>query len=121
MNAIGSRIKKFREEKGYKQELLAYEMEISQSYYSRLERNDSCINVPRLQKISKILGISISELFGETNIVSYNEIKEINIPEIEKEYIRSLKEEIFFLRKLLEEKISNEGCYSKGFRGACKG
>lgn len=38
MNKIGCRIKRFREEKGITQDLMAYELDISQSNYSRLEK-----------------------------------------------------------------------------------
>ena len=51
MNTIGSRIKRIREEKGIKQEYMAYELDISQSNYGRLEKQDSRLTVPKIQKL----------------------------------------------------------------------
>jgi transcriptional regulator with XRE-family HTH domain len=111
MNTIGSRIKKFREEKGIKQEFMAHELEISQSNYGRLEKDDSRLTVPKLQKIAETLNISVSILFGEkaANIIHENHGDNAQqngtmIINNEKEHILSLKEEIIFLRKMLEEK-----------------
>ena len=50
MNIVGSRIKRIREEKGIKQEYMAYELDISQSSYGRLEKQDSRLTVPKIQK-----------------------------------------------------------------------
>lgn len=104
MNIIGTRIKKIREEKGIKQEYIAHEMEISQGNYSRLEKDDSRLNVPKLQKIVKILNISFSSLFDEGNSFYSENNEEQKRFVINKEYIQSLKEEIIFLRKMLENK-----------------
>lgn len=111
MNTIGSRIKKFREEKGIKQESMAHELEISQSNYGRLEKDDNRLTVPKIQKIAEVLNVSISVLFGEkaTNIIHENHGDNAQqngtmIINNEKEHIESLKEEIIFLRKMLEEK-----------------
>ncbi|KMQ68031.1 hypothetical protein ACM39_09185 [Chryseobacterium sp. FH2] len=110
MNTIGSRIKKFREEKGIKQEFMAHELEISQSNYGRLEKDDSRLTVPKLQKIAETLNVSVSILFGEkaANIIHENHGDNAQngtmIINNEKEHIESLKEEITFLRKMLEEK-----------------
>lgn len=111
MNTIGSRIKKYREEKGIKQEFMAHELEISQSNYGRLEKDDSRLTVPKLQKIAEVLNISISILFGEkaASIIHENHGENTQqngtmIINNEKDHVQSLKEEITFLRKLLEEK-----------------
>ncbi|WP_407484975.1 helix-turn-helix domain-containing protein [Elizabethkingia miricola] len=99
MNIVGSRIKRIREEKGIKQEYMAYELDISQSNYGRLEKQDSRLTVPKIQKIARVLGVSVALLFGEenTNVVNegYNASNE--------RHIESLKEEIDFLRKMLKD------------------
>lgn len=106
MNTIGSRIRKLREEKGFKQEFMAYELEVSQSNYGRLEKDDSRLTVPKIQKISEILNVSISVLFGEkaTNIVYENNGNAQNGTIIYNEinHINSLKEEIVFLRSIID-------------------
>ncbi|WP_449401484.1 helix-turn-helix domain-containing protein [Chryseobacterium wanjuense] len=126
MNTIGSRIKKFREEKGIKQEYMAHELEISQSNYGRLEKDDSRLTVPKLQKIAEVLNISISILFGEkaANVLYENNGSNVQtgtlIQNYEKDHIESLKNEIAFLRKMLEEKNKNESRHTKSFRVPCK-
>ena len=110
MNSVGVKIKKHREERGLTQDYIANEMGITQSTYSRLEKDDKTLSVSRLVEIAKILDVSISVLFGEkaSNIIHENngDNAQSNIGTIvlqDKEYIASLKEEIIFLRKMLEK------------------
>lgn len=109
VNNIGSRIKKLREEKGITQDLMAYELNISQSNYGRLEKDDRRLNIPKIEKIAEVLDISISLLFGEKNDTLYdgNDLleKDLMIKQ-EKEHIASLKEEIIFLRKFLNNIVA---------------
>jgi Helix-turn-helix. len=64
-NKIGFRIKEARERKNISQEAMALQMDITQSNYGRLEKNDSRLTVPKLQKIAEILEVSIAYLFNE--------------------------------------------------------
>lgn len=110
MNNIGSRIKKLREEKGITQDLMAYELNMTQSNYGRLEKDDRRLNVPKIEKIADVLNLSISIIFGEKS----DSIQETNkalrkneiITQQDNEHIISLKEEIIFLRKFLEKIVS---------------
>jgi len=111
MATIGTRIRKIREERGIKQERIANEMGITQSTYGRLEKDDNRITVPKLMKISEILNVPVTTLFGE-KAANIHENKEDNaqdhvemLVQQHKEYIESLKEEIRFLCKLLEDKL----------------
>jgi len=111
MDKIGSRIRKIREEKGIKQEYMANEIGITQSSYGRLEKNDNRLTVAKLLKISEILNVSISVLFGEKaqNVIHENKGDNAQaqigtLVQQDKEHIESLKEEIIFLRKMLEDK-----------------
>lgn len=109
VNNIGSRIKKLREEKGITQELMAYELNISQSNYGRLEKDDRRLNIPKIEKIAEVLDISISLLFGEKNdtIHNINDLVQKDImTQQEKEHITSLKEEIIFLREFLNNIVA---------------
>jgi transcriptional regulator with XRE-family HTH domain len=65
MNVIGTRIRKIREEQGLKQEYIAAEMGITQSDYGRLEKDDNRLTATKLIKISEILNVSVSTLFGD--------------------------------------------------------
>ncbi|WP_066439209.1 helix-turn-helix domain-containing protein [Chryseobacterium sp. CCH4-E10] len=60
MNNVGARIKKIREEKGIVQDFMAYELDISQSNYGRLEKDDRRLNVPKNIKIANVLNMNIS-------------------------------------------------------------
>lgn len=112
MNNIGNRIRKTRENKGLSQEAMALELDITQSNYGRLEKDDNRLTVPKLQKIAEVLDITISFLFDEKSAKIINQSENDNaqaynvdtIINADKEHIQTLKDEIVFLRKLLKEK-----------------
>jgi transcriptional regulator with XRE-family HTH domain len=111
MNNIGIRIKKLREERGIKQESIAQQLDITQSAYGRLEKDDSRLTAPKLQIIAEYLNVSVASLFGEkaVHIIHENsgDNAQANIGTIiqqDKEYIGHLNEEISFLRKQLESR-----------------
>lgn len=62
---IGSRIRAARKSLHMTQEKLAEKMKVSVAYYGRLERGEKAINLERLQEISKLLGVPMSELVEE--------------------------------------------------------
>ncbi|RVT99743.1 XRE family transcriptional regulator [Mucilaginibacter limnophilus] len=59
---IGELIRVQRAIKGYSQEYMAFQLEISQPAYSKIERNESDITVTRVFEIAEILEISAYEL-----------------------------------------------------------
>lgn len=66
--------------------------------------------MPKIEKIAEVLDVSLSTLFEEkpVNFIQENcsvDYKNSAIIQHHKEYIESLKEEILFLRKLLEKNI----------------
>lgn len=69
---IGQRIKEARGEKGWSQEKLSEEIDVTTVYISRVERGSSPINLKRLAQISKALDISIEYLVGGTVIGAQN-------------------------------------------------
>lgn len=70
---IGHRIKKIRELRGYSQEYLAEEREISQSAYSDLENNKTRLGLKRLQRIADVLDVDIVELMSSNITFSDNQ------------------------------------------------
>lgn len=111
MNIIGQRIKKLREEKGITQEAMAHQLDVTQSNYGRLEKDDRRLNVVKLLKIVRILNVNISYLFNEvageihdednpafTN--SNKEVYDILVDSLRAE-IQHLKDEITFLRVMV--------------------
>jgi transcriptional regulator with XRE-family HTH domain len=65
MNSIGNKIRILREERGLSQENMASALDITQSNYARLEKDDNRISVPRLIIIAKTLETTVTELVGE--------------------------------------------------------
>ena len=114
MNNIGNKIRVLREQKGYSQESLAQELGLTQPSYARLEKQDERISITRLMQIATILKTTVAELIDEkTKKVSHQNNNEtansynadtINtIINADKEHIVTLKEEIVFLRNLLQK------------------
>ncbi|MFK5970559.1 MAG: helix-turn-helix transcriptional regulator [Candidatus Marithrix sp.] len=59
---INEKIKFIRELKGWSQEEMAEKLHMSMGAYSNIERGETNIQFSRLEQISKILGMKISEL-----------------------------------------------------------
>ena len=115
-NAVGAKIRKTREEKGITQEFLAQCLDITQSNYGRLEKDDARLTVPKLLKIAEVLEVSVSYLLGEsaTRIIQQSNNETANaynvdtIINADKEHIATLRDEIAFLRKIVEDKITSK-------------
>ena len=83
MNTLGSRITKYRKEKGLTQEMLAEQLGVSPQAVSKWENDISCPDISLLPKLSEILGISVDELLSgkkepETKFVPEEKRKDIN-------------------------------------------
>ena len=109
MNSIGNKIRLLREEKGLSQENLASALDITQSNYARLEKDDNRLSVPRLIIIAKTLETTVTELVGEkaNTVVNQNHNHEAvtylhaNF-QADKDHIQTLKDEIEYLKKMLD-------------------
>jgi transcriptional regulator with XRE-family HTH domain len=68
--SIGNKIKHLRELKNLSQDYMAKQLDISQKAYSNIENEVSEITVNRLESISKILGVSMTQILNlnEENI-----------------------------------------------------
>lgn len=112
MNIIGQRIKKLREERGITQETMAIQLDVTQSNYGRLEKDDRRLNVVKLLKIVRILNVNVAYLFkevtddnlreGESGAFT-NTSKEVYDMLIEslRAEIQHLKDEVNFLRVMV--------------------
>jgi len=110
MNVIGQRIKKLREDKGITQENMALQLDVTQSNYGRLEKDDRRLNVVKLLKIVRILDVNIMYLFnevlGEQHMESSGlshtnkEVYDILVESLRSE-IQHLKDEVNFLRVIV--------------------
>lgn len=110
MNNIGNKIRVLREQKGYSQESLAQELGLTQPSYARLEKQDERISITRLMQIATILKTTVAELIDEKAQKIINQQNSENpsayvdtIINADKEHIATLKEEIAFLRNLLQK------------------
>lgn len=112
MDVIGSKIRRLREEKGLTQEYMAAQMELSQSNYGRLEKDDRRLTAHKLQIIAGILDVTIASLFNEqtskiinqsNNPQAYNvENYYQNSREVYENFISSQKQEIEYLKEQIE-------------------
>ena len=108
MNAIGNKIRLLREEKGLSQENLASALDITQSNYARLEKDDNRISVPRLIIIANTLETTVTELVGEkANTVVNQNNQEANTYlqntfQADKDHIQTLKDEVEYLKKMVD-------------------
>lgn len=60
---FGQRIKELRIEKGITQEDLAFKIGVDRSYMGFVERGERNPTLGKIVKITKVLGISLSDLF----------------------------------------------------------
>ena len=102
IDKIGPRIRSLREARGYSQEYMADMLHISQSTYAHLESGKSSMKVDRLFHIAEIFQIEVTRLLDDPqNAPSANGyVVELN-PAYD-QLIRELKEEIVFLRSLIQ-------------------
>ena len=121
---IINKIRDLRKEKGYSNEAMAMDLDISTSAYNKMERMEASISLERFIKIREILDVPYSEFFDCTtkNIykqdlkdssIGHYEIQTLNQEnqEITKKLILNydqqilhLKEEVVFLKQIINEK-----------------
>lgn len=118
---IGQKIRKVRVLRGFSQDYVSNLLNISQAAYSDIENNKSKVNFERIQEIANIFELDINDLisFDENQVFSntfsenssvYFSVKKVISETFDKErevyvdQIKSLKEEILYLRKKLDEK-----------------
>lgn len=113
---LGSKIRFFRELKGFSQEAIATQLGISQQAYQKIESGSTRLNLDRANVIANELGVELDFLlsFSPANywyhcVQSGNQVNNnLSIPnELIQSYeqqINHLKDEVSFLRELLKTK-----------------
>lgn len=118
MDKISQNIKKFRELKGITREQLAGDLGMSISGYSKIERGEVDLSMSKIQKISEVLGVEISEIlnFDATQIfnVQHNNLVQsvgakaenmhFHSDDYREKYIKMLEKEIERLTEIVEGK-----------------
>jgi transcriptional regulator with XRE-family HTH domain len=76
---ISANIKRYRELKGLTREVVAGELEMSVSGYSKIERGEIDLTITKLQRISDILGVSASDIlnFDVTNVFNISNNQQV--------------------------------------------
>jgi transcriptional regulator with XRE-family HTH domain len=131
VETVSDRLKKVRLEKNFSQDFLAKKLGITQKAYSKIENNETKLNVEVLQRVSEIMEVPIEIFFqnapqpilndfsnrtGGDNVIykntSTDKIEELykDLLKSKDEIIDSKKSEIEFLKNLnekLEELLRN--------------
>lgn len=118
---IGQKIRKVRVLRGFSQDYVSKLLNISQAAYSDIENNKSKVNFEKIQEIANIFDVDINDLisFDENQVFNntfsensngYFNVKKVIAETFDKEreayidQIKSLKEEVLYLRKKFDEK-----------------
>ncbi len=114
---IGENIRKIRDLKGFSQEYMAAKLKMSQRQYSRIEKEETKLDLQKLEEIGKVLevtpiqllGFDEKQIFNQYNNETANGVYHNHFPEeLKAQYekqIASLESEIAFLKKVIEEKL----------------
>lgn len=107
---IGSKLRKLRMEKGYKQEYMADVLEISQKTYSNMENDKSSISLDTLKKIAEEYKIDLMELISDDKVViqnnSSNDTSTFNgfvVNHLSEELLTQLKERVQDQKHIIAE------------------
>lgn len=111
---VNQRIKYIRENKRLSQEAVAFQLELSQSQYSRRENGEIPFTTNEIETLADILDVKIAELYGEETIVFNNKNQKggsfgqfIAVPDLLIEQYEARLKEKERIIQLLEEKISS--------------
>jgi transcriptional regulator with XRE-family HTH domain len=112
---VGEKIKKLRELKNYTQQYMADQLDISQSGYGKIERNETDISISKLEKIAKILDTDIYTvlIFDEKNVFNTRMEKQTNTSvnnqsELFDKIIHQYKEEIGYLKEVINQLLKRD-------------
>lgn len=113
---VGDKLKKIRELKNFTQEYMATKLDMSQSGYGKIERDETEISYQKLEKIAEVFGIKVEDIINFNEKLVFNVMHNqtgngyvINqgISDKEKELydqiIAQQKDEIAYLRGLIEK------------------
>lgn len=70
---ISENIRKFRELRGFSQDYMAHKMNLSQSAYAKIEKENTKLTVDRLQSISEILEVDVASLINASKQNIFNQ------------------------------------------------
>ena len=119
---LGHKIRVLRELKGFKQDFVANELNMTTNGYGKIERNETDVPFSRLEQIAKIFSVSVADILSidekkiQFSIVSSNasfhnsNFNQYNLDkEMYEKTIKGLEREVELHRQMnemLKEKIS---------------
>lgn len=106
---VGQRIRMFRAMRGLSQDNVADELGMTTGNYGKMERGEITISVNAVAQISKILKVSIADLFDEK---PSNHLSEPHSTYVTKSEFKALEKEVNAISKELE-KIKTKVLYKK--------
>ena len=62
--SVGLRIKELRAELGMSQEVFAYSIEMSRTYFAEVETGKRNVSIENIDRIARGLGVSLKEFFN---------------------------------------------------------
>lgn len=106
---VNEKIRFLRENRNWSQEEMAEKLNMSTNGYSKIERGETRMTLPKLEQISAIFGIDVLELMslGENNILLFQEkenISFINSPQELASEIRLLKQALSHKDEIIAQK-----------------
>lgn len=107
MSEVIENIKNIRRSKGISQESIAYDLGIDYSTYGKIERGQISLTVDRLEKVAKILQVSVEEIYkwGKKGVSRDSENEKIMLEHYELlSEIEYLKAELELVKKQLFDK-----------------
>jgi len=122
MEKVYENIKKFRELKSLTRDVIASELGMSLSGYSKVERGEVDLTISKLRKISTILGVSLEQLlnFDSNQVFNFSnnhnvqgvgsqaEVINFYNDEYKDKYIKSLEREINTLHLVIKNQSNNK-------------
>lgn len=102
--SLGKKLKAIRQSKGLTQDDVVYETEISKATYTRIETDKTSVTIEDLEKIAKVLGVTVIEIlsYGSDSASELEKCRK-QLQEKEKELRTKDKEIIALQKKLLGE------------------
>ena len=113
---IGDRIKRLRESRNYSQDYVSSKLGISQKAYSKIENNETKLNLDHLYRLSEVLETPVGEIIDPNAKAIYNHFQTVHgegfvlnkytsekIVELYEKLLKSKDEEITLLKTLLEK------------------
>ncbi|MEP0112933.1 helix-turn-helix transcriptional regulator [Reichenbachiella sp.] len=65
LKRFGQQVKKFRDQKGWSQEELAFRSGFHRTYIGRVERGERNLSLKNVDQIASTLDVSLSDIFNE--------------------------------------------------------